>query len=398
LQRKLKIIVPVWDKYLRKLHNMETKISNPFITTGYAGAAYFCDREKETADLIRLLTNGNNVALISPRRYGKTDLIKHCFAQSEIKDNYYTFIIDIYSTKSVADFVYRLGASILEALKPQGRKVWEKFVTILTSVKAGISFDMAGNPSWTMSVGDISAPQSTLEEIFAYLSQADKPCLVAIDEFQQITRYGNDTIEAALRTYVQNCTNAHFLFAGSQRHLMGQMFTSPARPFYQSVALYNLSLLPEDKYTEFCIRLFEQNGKKLASEVPHELYRRFDGITYYMQRTMNELYSTTATRGTCSNKDIEAALNSIVASSAIIYEELLYQLPEKQSLVLQAIAREGKAQNLTSGKFVRRHGLLSTSSVKSAVPALLEKGLITNELGVYQLYDKFLEMWMNQRL
>lgn len=377
---------------------METKINNPFVTTGYAGAAYFCDREQETIDLIRLLTNGNNVALISPRRYGKTNLIKHCFAQTEIADNYYTFLIDIYSTKSVADFVYRLGASILETLKPQGRKVWEKFVTILTSVRTGISFDMAGNPSWTMSVGDISAPQSTLEEIFSYLSQADKPCLVAIDEFQQITHYGNDTLEAALRTYVQNCTNAHFIFAGSQRHLMGQMFTSPARPFYQSVALYNLSLLPEDKYTDFCIRLFEQNGKQLASDVPHVLYQRFDGITYYMQRAMNELYSTTSVGGCCQTQDIDAALANIIASSAIIYEDLLYQLPEKQSVVLQAIAREGKAKNLTSGKFVRCHGLLSTSSVKSAVPALLEKGLITNEMGIYQLYDKFLEMWLNERL
>ena len=377
---------------------MTAKITNPFITTGYAGAEYFCDREQETADLIRLLTNGNNVALISPRRYGKTNLIKHCFARPGIAGNYYTFLIDIYSTKSLADFVYRLGATILETLKPHGRKVWETFVRLLTSVKAGISFDIAGNPSWTMSIGDISAPHSTMEEIFTYLAQADRPCLVAIDEFQQITHYGDDTVEAALRTYVQNCTNAHFLFAGSQRHLMGQMFTSPARPFYQSVALYNLSLLPEDKYAEFCIRLFGQNGKQLAPEVPYMLYKRFEGITYYMQRTMNELYSTTPAGGLCGEQDINAALKNIILSSSIIYEDLLYQLPEKQSLVLRAIARDGKAQNLTSGKFIRRHGLLSSSSVKSAVPALLEKGLVTNEMGVYQLYDKFLEMWLNQSL
>ena len=107
---------------------MVNNIINPFITTGYAGAAYFCDREQETADLTRLLVNGNNVALISPRRYGKTNLIRHCFAQSAIADNYYTFIIDIYSTKSVQDMVHRLGLSILETLKPKGRKVWEKFI------------------------------------------------------------------------------------------------------------------------------------------------------------------------------------------------------------------------------------------------------------------------------
>ncbi|MBR1878449.1 MAG: ATP-binding protein [Paludibacteraceae bacterium] len=377
---------------------MSANLSNPFVTTGYAGPDYFCDRESEAADLIRLLTNGNNVALISPRRYGKTDLIRHCFSQPQIKDKYYTFIIDIYSTKSEADFVYRLGASVLDALKPYGRKALETFAGVLSSVKAGISFDVAGNPSWTMSVGDIASPHTTLEEIFAYLNAAERPCLIAIDEFQQITHYGDGTLEASLRTYVQYSNNAHFIFSGSQRHLMGQMFTSPARPFYQSVALYNLSLLPEDKYTDFCVRLFEQRGRHLDEQVPHALYERFEGVTYYMQRTMNELFSTTPEGAACSIEDINSALDRIIASSAIIYEDLMYQLPEKQSIVLRAIAKEGKAQNLTSGKFVRRYGLLSPSSIKAAVPALLEKGLLTNEKGIYQLYDKFLEMWLNRQL
>ena len=182
---------------------MNINIINPFITTGYAGAAYFCDREQETADITRMLVNGNNVALISPRRYGKTNLIRHCFAQPEIAEKYYTFVIDIYSTKSVADLVHRLGLSILEALKPLGRKAWEKFITVLSSVRSGISYDISGNPSWMMSIGDITTPTTTLEEIFYYLEHADKPCIVAIDEFQQITHYGDERIEATLRTHVQ---------------------------------------------------------------------------------------------------------------------------------------------------------------------------------------------------
>ena len=72
---------------------------NPFVTTGYAGAEYFCDRVEETKALKDLLLNGNNVALMSPRRFGKTDLIRHCFAQKEISEKFHTFIIDIYSTK-----------------------------------------------------------------------------------------------------------------------------------------------------------------------------------------------------------------------------------------------------------------------------------------------------------
>ena len=373
---------------------MNINIINPFITTGYAGAAYFCDREQETADITRMLVNGNNVALISPRRYGKTNLICHCFAQPEIAEKYYTFVIDIYSTKSVADLVHRLGLSILEALKPLGRKAWEKFITVLSSVRSGISYDISGNPSWMMSIGDITTPTTTLEEIFYYLEHADKPCIVAIDEFQQITHYGDERIEATLRTHVQQCTNTHFIFSGSQRHLMGQMFTSPARPFYQSVSIYNLPLLPEDKYVEFCVRLFEEYGKHLSQDVPHALYERFGGVTYYMQRVMNELFSRTLTDGICTSENIEEAIHYIILTSASTYEDLMYQLPEKQSLVLRAIAKEGKAQNLTSGKFIKRHGLLSASSVKSAVPALLDKGLITSDKGVYQVYDKFLEIWL----
>ena len=373
---------------------MNINIINPFITTGYAGAAYFCDREQETADITRMLVNGNNVALISPRRYGKTNLIRHCFAQPEIAEKYYTFVIDIYSTKSVADLVHRLGLSILEALKPLGRKAWEKFITVLSSVRSGISYDISGNPSWMMSIGDITTPTTTIEEIFYYLEHADKPCIVAIDEFQQITHYGDERIEATLRTHVQQCTNTHFIFSGSQRHLMGQMFTSPARPFYQSVSIYNLPLLPEDKYVEFCVRLFEEYGKHLSQDVPHALYARFGGVTYYMQRVMNELFSRTLTDGICTAENIEEAIHYIILTSASTYEDLMYQLPEKQSLVLRAIAKEGKAQNLTSGKFIKRHGLLSASSVKSAVPALLDKGLITSDKGVYQVYDKFLELWL----
>lgn len=373
---------------------MNINIINPFITTGYAGAAYFCDREQETADITRMLVNGNNVALISPRRYGKTNLIRHCFAQPEIAEKYYTFVIDIYSTKSVADLVHRLGLSILETLKPLGRKAWEKFITVLSSVRSGISYDISGNPSWMMSIGDITTPTTTLEEIFYYLEHADKPCIVAIDEFQQITHYGDERIEATLRTHVQQCTNTHFIFSGSQRHLMGQMFTSPARPFYQSVSIYNLPLLPEDKYVEFCVRLFEEYGKHLSQDVPHALYERFEGVTYYMQRVMNELFSRTLTDGICTAENIEEAIHYIILTSASTYEDLMYQLPEKQSLVLRAIAKEGKAQNLTSGKFIKRHGLLSASSVKSAVPALLDKGLITSDKGVYQVYDKFLEIWL----
>ena len=376
----------------------ETQIDNPFVTTGYVSADYFCDREKETEDIVRFLTNGNNVALISPRRYGKTDLIRHCFAQKAIVDHYYTFVVDIYSTKSVAEMVRKLGSAILETLKPKGRKAWENFLSFLASVRSEIQFDMNGLPSWTMSMGDMDAPDTTLGEIFAYLQKADRPCIVAIDEFQQITKYADENIEAALRTYIQYCSNAKFVFSGSRQHLMGTMFTSPARPFYQSVTIYALKRLPLEKYAPFCKHLFECRDKQLEDGVAEQLYSRFDGVTYYIQRVMNELFSLTPVNGVCKKKQIETAIQNIIDFSSPIYEDLLYQLPEKQCRVLVAIGRAGQAENITSGKFVKKHGLISPNSVKAAVPALIDKGLLTMDKGVYQVYDKFFNIWLEQNV
>ena len=234
------------------------QLNNPFVIYGYKGAEYFCDRETETRQITELLVNENNIALISPRRIGKTELIHHCFAQPGIKDKYYTFVIDIYSTNSVSDLVNMFGKAIIDGLRPLGRKVWEKFINIVSSIRSEISFDINGQPSWGLGIGEIKNPEVTLDEIFAYLNNADKPCLVAIDEFQQITNYGDKRIEALLRTYVQRCVNAHFIFSGSHRHLMGEIFTSPARPFYQSVVLMNLKPLSLDKYREFAIDKFKE--------------------------------------------------------------------------------------------------------------------------------------------
>lgn len=195
-----------------------------------------CDREKETKAIVSLLSNDNNIALISPRRVGKTDLMKHCLSRTNIEGKFYTFIIDIYATRSLANFTAYFGKQILEELKPLGRKAWSAFVTAISSIKACISYDAAGMPSWTVGIGGTANPNTTLDEIFKYLNGASKPGIVVIDEFQQIQKYLEGNVEALLRTYVQSCSNIHFVFSGSQRHIMGTTFTSPAHPFYQSSA------------------------------------------------------------------------------------------------------------------------------------------------------------------
>lgn len=370
-------------------------MKNPFVTNGYAGAEYFCDRVQETSTIRELLLNENNVALVSPRRLGKTDLIWHVFDDEDIRRNYYCFVVDIYATKNLGDFVNMLGKAVMDELKPKGRTVWEKFISVVSSLRSEISFDINGMPSWSVALGAINNPAVTLDEIFTYLNQADKPCLVAIDEFQQISRYGDDSIEATIRTYVQRCTNAHFIFSGSQRHMMNGMFTSPSRPFYQAVTIMNLQPLDLKVYTDFCADKFEQAGKHLDPAVVTALYRRFDAVTSYMHRIMNVLYSRTDAGKTCSVPMVDEAVYYILAMSSDTYESLFYQMPEKQRMLFLAIAAEGKVTSVTGGHFVNKYRLNSPSSVSSALKGLLEKDFITMDKNVYSVYDQFFSLWLS---
>ena len=375
-------------------------LENPFITYGYESAAYFCDRKEETEQLLRfidelitMVTNGNHAALISPRRMGKTGLIQHCFAQKEIQDHYYTFLIDIYATKNLQDMVYRMGQGIVNRLKSRGQSAIDSFLRFVTSLRTGISFDGQGNASWNLGMGDIKSPDFTLEEIFNYLKAADKKCIVAIDEFQAIKDYPEQNVEELMRTYVQDCRNAVFVFAGSQKSMMSEMFSSPARPFYQSVSLMFLKPVALPEYEVFAKRHFEKAGKQVADGVVKAIYERFEGTTWYLQKVLNQLF---ATRDSVVISDVDKAVEQIIHQNEEAYKDLLYQMTARQRDLLVAVSREGKAKQITGAAFIKRYHLSSASSVQKSAQALMEKQLLTQQQGIYEVYDRFMSEWLRE--
>lgn len=371
-------------------------MENPFLTFGYVSPDLFCDRIEETQRIISLLTNGNNIALISPRRMGKTGLLHHCFAQPEIKNKYHTFLIDIYSARSLKEMVYAMGREILNVLKPKGKKAFERFVTIVTSLRSGISYDATGTPSWNLEIGDIKTPDFTLDEIFTYLENADKPCIVAIDEFQSVRRFPEDNTEAILRTYIQRCKNAWFIFSGSQRSMMSEIFNSPSRAFYQSVSLMSLKTITLTSYSKFIHDHFTRQKKEIEQIVIDSVYQQFDGITWYVQKLMNELFASTKENEICSIDKLQPTIQHIINEQEEGYKELLFRIPIKQKELLFAISKEGKASQITSGTFVKKHKLTSASSVQKAAKSLVEQQVLTQELGIYEIYDKFFALWLVQ--
>ena len=376
-------------------------MENPFYITGIIPEPYFCDREKETSWMVRTLENKAHILLTSPRRMGKTQLIRHVFEQPSIKDNYHTFYTDIYPTTSLHEFVLFLSKEIYSVLVPKGKAMLNNFLAGLHSLAGSFGYDpVTSTPTFDVKLGDIHSPELTLEEIFGYLEQADKPCIFAIDEFQQIANYPEKNVEAMLRTHIQKMNNCLFIYAGSNRHTLENMFHSAAQPFYNSAEQQYLDCIDRDVYISFAQKQFAKAGRSIKPKATSHAYDLFEGHTYYVHNVLHNAFAYIDPDKVIDVDDINKTLSDILEEKGRSFASVMNQLNYQQKETLIAIAKEGKAAGVTSVAFVKKHTLKSPSSVQYAISTLLEKQLLTyqNEgrTKIYCVADRFLEMWIRR--
>lgn len=370
-------------------------MENPFIITGYIKPEYFCDREKESQRIITKVTNGENIVVMAARRIGKSKLIDFCLDSPAIKDNYITISIDILRTSSINEFAFELGKAVFEQATRKGQKMMKMVVNTLKSINGCFGYDPISNtPTFNLSLGDISNPLYTLDEIFACLEQAEKKCIVAIDEFQQIGYYPEKNMEAILRTHIQKCSNANFIFSGSERHLINQMFSEKAHPFYNSADLMNLEVIPQDKYCDFATRLFRQFDKEIQPDAIVRAYETFGGNTYYIQKVLHEAFNRTDLKGIATTDMIDDIIHSMILDNDYKFSETLSRLTLPQKELLYAIAKDGVARQITSSAFIKKHNLRSASSIQSAIKKLLEYHLVSTSQATYYIDDQLMNLWL----
>ena len=376
-------------------------MDNPFYMTGIVPDPFFCDRGKETSWMVRTLENKAHILLTSPRRMGKTQLIRHVFEQPSIKDNCYTFYVDIYPTTSLHEFVLLLSKEIYSVLVPKGKAMLDKFLAGIHSLAGSLGYDpVTETPRFDIKLGDIHTPELTLEEIFAFLEHADKPCIFAIDEFQQIAEYPEKNVEALLRAHIQKMNNCLFIYAGSNRHILENMFNSAAKPFYNSAEQIYLDCIPKEIYTGFAEEQFTKAGRRITPRAASFAYDLFEGHTYYVHSIFHNVFAYLDPDKVIEEPDIEKTLNDILEEKGHAFASVMNQLNYQQKETLIAIAKEGKASGVTSVAFVKRHALKSPSSVQYSINALLDKQLLTYEnqrrAKVYSISDRFLEKWISK--
>lgn len=371
----------------------DIELKNPFVYQGYVSPKYFCDRTEETEELIANLQNGRNTVLISPRRIGKTGLIKNVFWQIKEKEKEAICIyIDIFATKNQHDFVQLLGTAIAQNVLSREQKAMQHLLEFFGSWRPVFSVDpLTGLPTVSVSI-EASQSAVSLKTIFDYLAQSKRQVYVAIDEFQQITNYPEDGIEALLRSYIQFVPNVHFVFSGSKRHLMTQIFNSPERPFYQSTIGMGLLPLHQEIYYDFARRFFEEKKGSISDDLFKAIYERFNGVTRSIQLVLNRLYETEKNVNT--EEQFHEAIRHIVYRNMTQYESLVTFLTDNQLSLLKAIAKEGCAESPMGSDFIKKYDLPSASSVKTALEVLLDKDLVYRHEKGYVVYDAFFDLWL----
>ncbi|MCD8387248.1 MAG: ATP-binding protein [Bacteroidales bacterium] len=371
---------------------------NPFLIYGYQGPEYFCDREDETNALCSALTNGRNVTLMSTRRMGKTGLIFNTFHQlNEKEPSIKCFYIDIFSTNSLKGFIQLLAQAILGQLDTISEKWLNRLSEFFKSCRPKIATDpFSGTPTVTLDIQPDQA-ETTLKEIFAYLTHSGKECVIAIDEFQQISEYPEKGTEALIRSYIQFMPNVHFIFSGSKRHIMNEMFSSPKRPFYQSTQKMNIDSIDQKKYYQFAAAHLKSKGITMPEEVFSKIYSSLYGHTWYIQRVLNKIYEIG--QSPVSEANVDEVMRMIINEEEYNFQKLYSMLTANQQQLLQAVAAEGTVKAINSSEFIQKYQLKATSSVNRALAYLLDNEFILDNLDGYQVYDRFMALWLrNKRL
>jgi len=369
---------------------------NPFITSGYISEEFFCDREKETEHLINLVKNGNNITLVSQRRIGKTGLIQHVFDKLKDDKELSTIYVDIFSTRSTEDFIKQLSEAIIKKF-PEKTSLGKSFWDFVKRLRPLISYDnVTGEPQVQINYQTEYEKTRTLQNIFELLEKHDNRIIIAIDEFQQITEYPEQNLEALLRSQIQFLHNTTFIFCGSKRRILIDMFSNAKRPFYNSTQFMQLEKIERIKYTEFICKMFEKDAIIIEKKAIELILNLSECYTFYTQKICNRIYSY---KPEIVNIEIvNSSYAEIIEENRLSYLQLRSLLTKAQWNYLIAVAKEKEISKINAQEFLMKYKIGTASNSKRLMEALIEKDLITEIQNLkensYTIADVFLSYWL----
>ena len=374
-------------------------MENPFVIKSYESKELFCDREEELQLMLRNCINGTDMTLISQRRVGKTGLVLRLFDElHDVRPDIHTIYFDIFASRNIDDFIKLMAEATMKRF-PSKTSVGEKLLTFIKSLRPQLSFDtITGEPQLQIAYQTAHEKEFTLKGLFDFLDRQNEKIVIAIDEFQQIRDYPEQNMEALLRTYIQQTHNLCFIFCGSKKHMMADIFANEKKPFYNSTTFVSLDKISKESYSTFIRRLFNERQRSITDEALQFILDWTRRHTYYTQQLCHTVYANDSESITID--DVKIACEELMKQGEAVYLQYRQMLTDKQWSYLIAVAKEGSVQQITASAFLKDHKIGTPSASRRLAEALCEKGLlndnVTLEGTIYSLNDVFLSHWMER--
>lgn len=369
---------------------MAAKQTNPFRFNQIVGKEYFCPRSESelVADLIQ---SAQNVALIGPRRTGKTSLALEVSRKHRLK----VIHIDVMRVASYTEVIKRMIEAAMRDTKP-GKL--ERFLKGLAHLRPTFTIDpVTGGTQWTVSPAAKSTPENVIDALrLVHTRCQETTSIVFIDEFQDLTALPNaDSLIAQIRAEVQQWSETAIVFAGSDRDKMKALFSDPANPFYQSATIVVVDKLEHDSFQRFIRKCFERTGKQIEKEVIDRVFEITGEHPNSTQKLLHFVWSKTPNNGQADANVLEAALNLTVRAEQDEFERILDNLTLIQARALIAAAKLG-GTGTGGADFLEAAEIRNASSSAKALQRCVELKILLKEGPHYRFTNPFFQEWLKR--
>ncbi len=375
-------------------------MENPFVYGKVVRGKCFANRKAEIEELASDIASSQSVILFSPRRYGKTSLILEVLDRVRAQE-VLTLYLDLFKVTSQETFITAYakeiaslhGGGIRTALK-KVRDLLPRLIpkVVVKGQKVDIEFEFDRPADKTPLLDDL------FEAVATVSSQQGKRAAVVFDEFQEIADWdAKGEVERQMRSHFQLHGNVSYIFMGSKRHLMQDIFRNKNRPFYRFGKHFPLGKIPEDEFADFIRKRFEETGFQIDSEAINEILRATEDHPYYTQLLCHILWDRRREKNIVTKEDISEAVSEVFLREAHAFCDLWDMLPRKARQLLVALAKEESHQcQIFSNDFLRRHNLGPASSVQRAVAGLLREEVLEKADDRYRYTDIFFKRWLKK--
>ena len=375
-------------------------MENPFIYGEIVTGKNLCGREKEIKELSRDIENSQKVLLFSPRRHGKTSLLKDILICLDRK-KYFPIYVDLYPALTETDFIRLLAKAFSREITAPVEKtinIFKETFRYLTP-KLSFSINKEGNMEFDVSIEkrDISPVlEDMLEGINTYIEKNRKKGVIIFDEFQQISYFETDKIEKELRSQMQTHRNVSYIFSGSKRHILMDMFANPNKPFYKSTKHFLINKLKVEDIFKFIKNKFLDTKINIQDNFINEIIDVSECHPFYFQYICHEIWEMSFSNHEVLPDYLDKAVEKIMERETSTYDNVWSLLTVKQKKVLIALSKIEPYEKIFSHDFLVEHNIGPVSTLQRILKGLAKKELIDKSNGNYEMLDIIFKKWLQK--